>query len=131
MPLELKDEDKELIEHARYIISKRFKEDYHHIGAALRTKSGKVFSSVHLEAYVGRVAVCAEAIAIGMAAAVGDTELKTIVAVDRKGRVVPPCGMCRELISDYAPNCKVIITEAESMTISELLPKKYQRMDCQ
>ncbi|KAM3093831.1 cytidine deaminase [Phormidesmis sp. 146-12] len=125
--MELK--DKELIENARSIIAKRFKEDYHHVGAALRTKSGKVFSSVHLEAYVGRIAVCAEAIAIGMAAAAGDTELETIVAVDRKGRVVPPCGMCRELIFDYAPGCKVIIAEVESMTISELLPRKYQRMD--
>lgn len=126
-PIELK--DKELIENARSIINKRFKEDFHHVGAALRTKSGKVFSSVHLEAYVGRVAVCAEAIAIGMAAAAGDTELETIVAVDRKGRVVPPCGMCRELISDYAPGCKVIIAEAQIMTISQLLPRKYQRMD--
>lgn len=125
--IELK--DKELIENARSIITKRFKEDYHHVGAALRTKSGKVFSSVHLEAYVGRVAVCAEAIAIGMAAAVGDTDLETIVAVDRKGRVVPPCGICRELISDYVPGCRVIITEAEIMTISKLLPRKYQRMD--
>ena len=125
-PTELK--DKELIETARSIIAKRFKEDYHHIGAALRTKSGKVFSSVHLEAYVGRVAVCAEAIALGMAAAAGDTEIETIVAVDRNGRIVPPCGTCRELISDYAPSCKVIITEIETATISELLPKKYQRM---
>ena len=64
-----------------------------------------------------------------MAAAAGDTELETIVAVDRKGRVVPPCGMCRELISDYAPGCKVIIAEAEIMTISQLLPRKYQRRD--
>jgi cytidine deaminase len=120
--------DKILIEEARCIIFKRFKEDYHHVGAALRTKSGKIFSAVHLEAYVGRVAVCAEAIAIGMAAAEGDTEIETIVAVDRQGRVVPPCGMCRELISDYALGCKVIITE-ESTTIKELLPRKYQRLE--
>jgi cytidine deaminase len=120
--------DKELIEEARCIISKRFKEDYHHVGAALRTKSGKIFSAVHLEAYVGRVAVCAEAIAIGMAAAEGDTEIEIIVAVDRQGKVVSPCGMCRELISDYAPSCRVIITENESTTIYELLPRKYQRL---
>ena len=75
------------------------------------------------------MAVCAEAIAIGMAAAQGDTEIETIVAVDRNGRVVPPCGMCRELISDYAPSCKVIITDEESTTIDELLPRKYQRLD--
>lgn len=120
--------DKKLIEEARSIIAKRFREDYHHVGAALRTKSGKMFSAVHLEAYVGRIAVCAEAIAIGMAAAAGDTEIETIVAVDRQGRVVSPCGMCRELISDYAPSCKVIITEEEITTVSELLPRKYQRL---
>ena len=120
--------EKELIEEARSIIAKRFKKDYHHVGAALRTKSGKMFSAVHLEAYVGRAAICAEAIAIGMAAAAGDTEIEIIVAVDSKGRVVAPCGMCRELISDYAPGCKVIITEEEITTISELLPSKYQRL---
>jgi cytidine deaminase len=121
--------DKELLENARSIIAKRFKEDYHHVGAALQTKSGNVFSAVHLEAYVGRVAVCAEAIAIGMAAAAGDTELEAIVAVDRRGRVVPPCGICRELISDYSADFKVITAETETMSISELLPRKYQRMD--
>jgi cytidine deaminase len=129
MPMfSLDSNDKKLIEAARSIISKRFKEDYHHVGAALQTKSGKIFSAVHLEAYVGRVAVCAEAIAIGMAAAEGDTEIETIVAVDRQGQVVPPCGMCRELISDYAPSCKVIVTEEESTAINELLPRKYQRL---
>ncbi len=121
--------DKELLEEARAIISKRFKEDYHHIGAAVRTKSGKIFAAVHLEAYVGRVAVCAEAIAIGMAAAEGDTDIETIVAVERHGKVVSPCGMCRELISDYAPDCRVIITEEESVNIYELLPRKYQRLE--
>ncbi len=120
--------DQELIENARSIIARRFKKNYHHVGAALQTKSGRVFSAVHLEAYVGRVAVCAEAIAIGMAAAAGDTEIEAIVAVNSKGQVVSPCGMCRELIGDYAPNCKVIVTETEILTISELLPKKYQRM---
>jgi cytidine deaminase len=120
----LDSKDKELIENARAIIAERFKENYHHIGAALRTKSGKVFSAVHLEAYVGRVAVCAEAIAIGMAAAAGDTDIETIVAVNSNGRVIPPCGICRELISDYSSDCDVIITEVESISIGELLPRK-------
>jgi cytidine deaminase len=120
--IELK--DRELIENARTIIAKRFKENYHHIGAALRTKSGEIFSAVHLEAYVGRVAICAEAIAIGMAAAAGDTDIETIVAVNSNGRVIPPCGICRELISDYSSDCKVIITEVESISICELLPRK-------
>ncbi len=123
----MRSQDRELIEIARDLIAKRFKEDYHHIGSALRTKSGKVFSSVHLEAYVGRVAICAEAIAIGMAAAAGDTDIETIVAVNRNGQIVSPCGICRELISDYSPDSNVIVGEAEIISIEELLPRKYRR----
>lgn len=121
--------DEKLIEEASRIISKRFRENYHHVGAALRTKSGKIFSAVRLEAYVGRVSVCAEAIAIGMATAEGDTDIETIVAVNRQGRVVPPCGICRELISDYAPSSKVIISQGQKLTIDKLLPRKYKRFD--
>jgi cytidine deaminase len=88
-----------------------------------------VFSAVHLEAHVGRVAVCAEAVAIGMGAAVGDTEIETIVAVDRAGEVVAPCGMCRELISDYAPGANVIVpgpAGPELVPVGQLLPNKYK-----
>ncbi len=128
MPLEKIDE--KLIKQASSIIKERYKEGFHHVGAALRTKSGKEFSAVHLEAYVGRIAVCAEAIAIGMAAAEGDTKIETIVAVNSQGEVVSPCGMCRELISDYSPNAKVIIKENnnyEAVAVCELLPMKYNR----
>jgi len=125
----MEDLNKKLIESARLIIKKRFKEGYHHIGAALRTKTGRVFSAVHLEAYIGRIAVCAEAIAIGIAASEGDTEIETIVAVNEHGDVVSPCGMCRELISDYSKDAKVIIkidSGYDVVTINELLPQKYK-----
>jgi cytidine deaminase len=121
--------DRTLIAEAREIIAKRFKQDYHHVGAALITRSGKRFSAVHLEAYVGRIAVCAEAIAIGMAAVEGDTDIETIVAVDRRGQIVTPCGMCRELISDYSPTARVIISSSEVVPIGNLLPYKYTRFE--
>ncbi len=126
----LTQQDHDLLRTAREVMAARFREGYHHLAAALRTRSGKTFSGVHLEAKVGRVAVCAEAIALGAAAAAGDTELDTIVSVDRKGNVVSPCGMCRELISDYAPACRVIVPNrlgVEVVTITELLPNKYRR----
>ena len=126
----LAENDTVLIKAAREIIAKRFKEDYHHVGAALRTKNGRVYAAVHLEAYVGRIAVCAEAIALGMAAAEGDTSIDTIVAVNRRGEVVSPCGMCRELISDYSPEAKIIVLGGdgeEIVPVLSLLPNKYQR----
>lgn len=120
----------ELINTASQLITARFKPDYHEVGAALRTRSGQVFSAVHLEATVGRIAVCAEAVAIGMAATAGDTQIEMIVAVNRVGTVVSPCGMCRELIADYAPDAKVIVPDETGpiiVAISDLLPNKYHR----
>ena len=122
--------DEELINIARELIAARFKEGCHHIAAALRTTSGKVYSGVHLEAYVGRIAVCAEAIAIGAAATAGDTSIETIVAVNELGEIVSPCGMCRELISDFSPDAYVIILRSGqpvSVPVLDLLPDKYSR----
>lgn len=82
---------------------------------------------MHLEAYIGRVSVFVEAIAIAMASAAGDTELGGIVAENREGRVFPPCGMYHELIPDYASDYRVILTKTKSVTISDLLHRNYPR----
>lgn len=122
-------QDLALVESARSIIKARYKKFWHVIGAALRTRSGEVFSAVHIEAGVGRVAVCAEAIAIGMAASAGDTDIESIVAVYDDGRIAAPCGMCRELISDYSPDAQVIVPHEggiEIVSIETLIPNKYK-----
>ncbi len=100
------------------------------MAAALRTRSGAVFTGVHIEAHVGRVTVCGEAIAIGAAATAGDTDIETIVAVNELGDIVSPCGMCRELIGDYSSTATVIIPrggQPVAVPIADLLPDKYQR----
>lgn len=130
--------DFKLIQEAKEKITILYQENKHHMGAALRTLSGKLISAVHIEAYIGRVTVCAEAIAIGNAISNGEKYFDTIVAVrhpyaDEKNRelkVVSPCGMCRELISDYSPDCFVILEidgELQKTKISELIPLKYSR----
>lgn len=121
--------DLALVEQARQIIRKRQKEDWHAVSAVLKTRSGQVFEGLHLEAYVGRIAVCAEAVAIGAAAVQGDTEIDTIVAVYKNEQVVSPCGMCRELITDYSPTAWVILQDEQGLfktPVQELIPLKYQ-----
>ena len=130
----LSEQDQQLLTEARRIIELRQRPDWHQVGCAMRTRSGRMFSAVHLEAYVGRIAVCTEAIAIGMGAAEGDTDIETIVAVNRRGEVVSPCGMCRELITDYSSSAQVILSHPEGLRlvrIQELLPAKYARTDSQ
>ncbi|MCE2462577.1 MAG: cytidine deaminase [Dehalococcoidia bacterium] len=104
-----------------------YRKDWHAVGSALRTRSGRVFSAVHLEAYVGRMAVCAEAIALGIAVKEGDSGVDTVVAVSSSGEIMAPCGMCRELISDYSPEARVIVPGdggAEVVGVMDLLPSK-------
>ena len=131
-------EDEQLIKAAKDAISKYYKYGKHHIGAALRTKSGKIFTAVNLDTNVGRAAVCAEAIVVGKAISEGENELDTIVAVrhpnpdeqNREVRVVSPCGICRELISDYGAEIKVIFSDSgqvKKCAISDLLPYKFTR----
>ena len=90
----------------------------------------KPVAAVNVDAYVSRLSVCAEAIVIGMAAAEGDTDLERIVAVRYTGEVVSPCGMCRELIADYAADARVIVPGENGdrvVPIETLLPNKYRR----
>jgi cytidine deaminase len=67
---------------------------------------------------------------LGIAATEGDTEVDCVVAVNRHGNIVSPCGMCRELISDYSPEARVIIPGQNGPTtvgIAQLLPNKYDK----
>ena len=78
----LSDADRALVEAASDAIRRRYRYDWQEVGAALRTRSGKVFTGVSLDAYLGRMAVCAEAVALGQAITVaGETGIETIVAV--------------------------------------------------
>ena len=131
--------DAELIEAARELVRQRYVPEWHEVGAAMRTASGAVFTAVHLDANIGRVSVCAETIALGRAVTAGDPQIRTVVAVrhpepddpDRRLRVVSPCGICREMLTDYAPDATVIHPDAAGEPVTalarDLLPYKYRR----
>src|ERR1044072_6128541 len=135
----LSEKDQELIAVATKAISQRYRDRWQEIGGAMRTRDGRIVTGVNIDAYVGRTAVCAEAIAIGRAITeTGDRGIETIVAVrhPRPGEpgkiaVVSPCGICRELIHDYDANARVIVPDngraPKGVTIGELLPNKYRR----
>jgi cytidine deaminase len=131
--------DLELIEAASEAIRRRYRNDWQEVGAALRSRTGRILTGVNLDAYLGRMAVCAEGVALGkLVTDLGEIGIDTIVAVrhprphesDQTIKVVSPCGSCRELIWDYDAGARVIVPGDSSPTIvliSELLPNKYRR----
>ena len=105
----LSPKDRELIAAARDAIQQRYRNEWQEVGAAVRTRDGRIITGVNIDAYLGRMAVCAEAVAIGRAITeAGDQGIDTIVAVrhpkpdekDQTIAVVSPCGSCREIIYD-------------------------------
>ncbi len=138
-PGKLTKADMELIAAATAAIKQRYRYDWQEVGAALRTRSGEIFTGVNLDAYLGRMAVCAEAVALGRAFVdLGNAGIDKIVAVRHPGpeekdqtiAVVSPCGACRELIFDYDPQARVIVPNEPApavVPISQLLPNKYSR----
>ena len=135
----LSERDRELIAAAREAIRQRYRNDWQEVGAALRTRDGRIVTGVNIDAYLGRMAVCAEAVAIGRSITEsGNTGIETIVAVrhpkpseaDQTIAVVSPCGSCREIIYDYDAKARVIVPNEHGETvaqIADLLPNKYSR----
>lgn len=128
-----------LIDAASTAIRNRYRPGRHVVGAALLTRSGRLFTGAHLEKGIGRAAVCAEAIALGRAATeAGETDIEAIAAVyhhkagasDREPAVVAPCGLCREMTADYAPSALVLVPDGAGVApvpIGDLLPHKFAR----
>ncbi len=119
--------DIELFDKAKAVIKRNFDDKMwnHTIGAAVRCKNGKVYLGVNCDGVHGS---CAEYIAIGAAITAGEREFDSIVAVYGKGtdcQIAPPCGNCRQMLLEYAPDIRVIVTEEKSIGIKELLPYPY------
>ncbi|PEQ91717.1 cytidine deaminase [Bacillus sp. AFS006103] len=130
-------EDEELVEIAKELIKQHYHYGKHHVACAVRMKNNLIFKGIHLKANVGRATICAESVALGQALTNGEKEFDTIVAVKHPSpnsesseiMVVSPCGVCRELISDYCSDMKVIIPGENQIAkrhIHELLPSKFE-----
>lgn len=129
-PLPLDARDDALIDAACQAVARARETGDEFVGAALRTRSGCIYDAVHLRAEVGRVGVCAEAVALGKAISEGERNLDAIVAVrfaQDEFTVISPCGICRELLSDHSEDLTVIVTmdaTSAKVAIMDLIPAK-------
>ena len=105
------------------------------VGAALRTKSGKVYLGCNIENH-GIQAICAERTAFAKALSEGEREFESITVVGSPKGEEPtekclPCGYCRQFMNEYVDeNFKVCAVDkdnnVEEYTINELLPHSFK-----
>lgn len=100
------------------------------VGAALRTKSGQIFAGANVENISLGLTMCAERVCIGAAVASGDRQFDELVIVTEAREPTVPCGACRQVIAEFAPNLKITSAttsgEKQQFTMSELLPVPSQ-----
>ncbi len=128
--------NKELIEKAKNILNpKKINSSLDiqtgYTGCALLTKKGNIYTGVNIDLSCG-IGFCAEHSAIATMITNNEFEIKKIVAYSAIDKVIPPCGRCRELMSQISKynynNTEVIVGLNKSKKLKELFPldwKKY------
>jgi cytidine deaminase len=104
------------------------------VGAALLTKSGKVFTGCNVENASFSATVCAERTAVFKAVSEGEKEFSAIaIAGGKDGKVqgFMPCGVCRQVLSEFCDGDLTVLVAKEdgnfnSFTLNELLPKAFE-----
>jgi len=98
------------------------------VGAALETGAGDCFVGVCIDVPCN-VGFCAEHSAIAAMITAGQSRVKRIVAVTCEGRIVPPCGRCRQFllsINDDNIDTEVVLGPDDIMTLEALMPRRWQ-----
>ncbi len=100
-----------------------------HVGRALETVSGAVFTGICIDVPCS-IGICAEQAAIAEMLKSSESKIKRIVAVYEDGSILPPCGRCRELMSQldlYNENTFVAVDCGKEVMLKELLPERWDR----
>ncbi len=104
------------------------------VGAALLTKSGKVYVGCNIENASYTPTVCAERTAIFKAVSEGERDFEMIAVAGGNGETVggafPPCGVCRQVMAEFCDENFVILTVTgedsyKKYTLSEILPLAF------
>jgi len=99
------------------------------VGAAVRTKDGRIFPGCNVESSSYGLSMCAERSAVARAVAEGALEVIEVAIVADTEVPCPPCGACRQLLFELGPECRVVMSnlrgDLRTLLIAELLPGAF------
>jgi cytidine deaminase len=101
------------------------------VGAALLTKSGEIIGGANVESASYGLTCCAERVALFKALTEGRKNFVAVAVVARCDGGPMPCGACRQLLAEYAPDAKVFVADSRApgkiraFTVRELLPAAF------
>ncbi|MGO3732188.1 MAG: cytidine deaminase [Vagococcus sp.] len=128
-------EKEQWIEHAKKAYQKAYVPySEFPVGAALVTKTGKIYEGCNIENASFGLTNCAERTAIFKAVSEGDKEFKHLVVMGRTKAPISPCGACRQVLVEFCePDMPVTLCnlngDTKETTIQELLPYSFVEVE--
>ncbi len=99
------------------------------VGAALETADGRFVAGCNVESASYGLTICAERVALVKAVSDGLTGFKRVAVVTDVDGLTPPCGACRQLLWEFAPDAEVVLANLRGRTavyrVAELLPHGF------
>jgi cytidine deaminase len=101
------------------------------VGAALLTKAGEIIGGANVESASYGLTCCAERVALFKALTGGKRDFEAVAVVARCDGGPMPCGACRQLLREYAPDARVFVADSGDLkkilefTVKGLLPKAF------
>jgi cytidine deaminase len=99
------------------------------VGAAVRAKSGRVFTGCNVENATFGLTLCAERVAIFKAISEGERGFDAVAVVADTDKLTPPCGSCRQILWEFCGDAEVVLAnlkgKVERYRMSALLPKPF------
>lgn len=98
------------------------------VAAAVESESGKIYTGVCVDSAC-TLGICAERNAIFNMITQGEQRIRRVIAVNRDGKAMPPCGACRELMAQLMPDgyrdIEIMLDyeKEKVLTLGELTPK--------
>ena len=100
------------------------------VGAAVLTAAGEIFSGGNIENASLGATICAERVAIFAAVAAGCRNLTALAVIADTPDPVAPCGLCRQVLSEFNPDCRVLMANTAGRwrlaNLKELLPLAFR-----
>jgi len=102
------------------------------VGAALLTKHGEIITGANVESASYGLTCCAERVALFKALTQGKKDFIAVAVVTRTAKGALPCGACRQLLAEYAPDATVYVADSAALqkirkfTVAKLLPGAFR-----
>jgi cytidine deaminase len=99
------------------------------VGAAVRAKSGRIFTGCNVENSTYGLTLCAERVAIFKAISEGERGFDAVAVVTDTDSLTPPCGACRQILWEFCGDVELVLAnphgKTETFRLKDLFPRPF------